>query len=567
MGIFFEKLLAKLLFAIYDFIDTLSGLFNVLSGTQAAGEGRQTFLEIFISSTVSTKVLLGLCLVGVVVAGACVGVRTVKNIVRIKAEGEPVSHMTTVKQGIIAVGASVVCIAFVFMFISFSGTLLNMVNDVIAPKETTTMSQNLFALSVEESPQLDMNNWEKKDGGIMYDESGEPVIDVNNTFGDGFQHQIEYVRPYLKDDNGNYIMSSGWIGHVKGVCKEDPKGGFYEEHGPQCLDFSKDPDQIFGVHGKTFFGLFEDKNKGYEADSPGIVDLEAFNMFTAYLVAVIIIISMFMLSIGLVKRGFDIVVLFICMPLVCGTIPLDDGARFRAWRETLMSKVLIVFGAVISLNVFFMMSAAISGGALSEMFQYLLDSGGLSPSAVGIFKMLLLIGGAVCINGFQAIVARILGTSADEGREAMQSFALITSGVRMGVVGAVGAGRLAAGGGRLLIGGTNRYGRQRTGIFNYAARGANMVGERIGGERYVESRGGQFVRMLGRMGGRYSPYQTAGSTANGARSSGISAPTTIPTVHAAGEKSPTARAAANSMPTGSASHSSAAFKNQTTRKR
>ena len=70
MGIVIEKMFAQLLFWLYDFIDTIGAIFNILTGTQAVGEGNKTLLEVFAESAVSTKVLLGLCLLAVIIAGA-----------------------------------------------------------------------------------------------------------------------------------------------------------------------------------------------------------------------------------------------------------------------------------------------------------------------------------------------------------------------------------------------------------------------------------------------------------------------------------------------------------------
>ncbi len=533
MGILFEKLLAKLLFLIYDFIDTIGAIFNILTGTQKV-DGSKTLLEVFVESAISTKVLLGLCLVSIVIVGASMAVKTVKTVVKFKSGGEPTSHAGTVKQGFYAILSTVVCIFFVFLFISFASMLLNMVNSVIAPQDNTTLAQNLFNLSVQQSYVLDESKWEYREIDYL-DEYGNLVQETDPTSPDGLKWEIdsngnyildddgekipvylkitERYHPYMRDDEGNLIMLTGWVGSW---TAED-------------ISWSMSVDEIFGKHEKDWLKLFEQEDKGYTIQP--MVRLEAFNLFTAYLVAVIMLISMFMLSIGLVKRIYDIIVLIICMPLVCGTIPLDDGARFRAWRETFMSKVLIAFGAVIAVNVFFMISGFIVGGQFGAILDNLLNENILSGAAVTVFRMLLLIGGAMCINGSQTLIARILGTSADESREAMQSFAMITSGVRLGTVGALGVGRLAMGAGRTVFGGTNRYGRERTGILNYAARGANAVGERIGGDNYINSRGGAFVRALGRMGNKGNGGSAAAagnaSTERTGNNSQISQPGTV----------------------------------------
>lgn len=566
MGILIEKLFAQLLFWLYDFIDTLGAIFNILTGTQKADETR-TLLEVFLDSAISTKVLLGLCMVSVVIAGACVGVKTVKNVIKFKAGGEPTSHATTVKQGILGIGASVVCIFFVFMFIAFSSMLLNMVNDVIAPAENLTLSQNLFNLSVEQSYVIDESRWEEREVGDYLDESGHRVQEKDPTSDDGLAWEKDASGNYMLDDEGNKIPV--WIQRIERYhpyVTVDGElliaTGWVDDYTAADIKWSMSPDQVFGVHNKDWIGLFEQADQGYSQQP--MVRLDAFNLFTAYLVAIIMLISMFMLSVGLVKRIYDIIVLVICMPLVCGTIPLDDGARFRAWRETFMSKVLIAFGAVIALNVFFMIAGFIMGPAFD--LTYLINEGILSSFAVSVFKMLLLLGGALCMNSSQTLIARILGTSADEGREAMQSFALITSGVRMAAVGALGVGRAAAGVGRGLFGGTNRYGRERTGIFNYAARGANAIGEKVGGERYSVSRGAAFVRSLGRMGGKSSPFGNNGARnaagGNGGKQAGLIAPNVIKGVRGVADKISSARPTGE-LRTGGSEHRSGAFKNPT----
>lgn len=564
MGIVIEKMFAQLLFWLYDFIDTIGAIFNILTGTQAVGEGNKTLLEVFAESAVSTKVLLGLCLLAVIIAGASVAVKTVKNIVKFKTGGEPVSHAATLGQGCMAIFSSVVCIFFVFMFIAFTSMLLNAVNSVIAPAENKTLSQNLFDLSVEQSYVLDDkltqrevyeydeagNKIQETDesGNLLYDEDNLPI----------YKTKVEYYYPYLKVD-GEYVIESGW----------EKKEGTNEKYSAKDITWSMSPDDVFGIHEKDWIGLFEQSDQGYQNGWKPMVRLEAFNLFTAYLVAVVMLISMFMLSVGLVKRIYDIIVLLICMPLVCGTIPLDDGARFRAWRETFMSKLLVAFGAVIAINVFFMLGNFITSADFAANLQYLTESGVLNDKAVSIFKMLLLLGGAMCMNASQTLIARILGTSADEGREAMQSFAMITSGVRLGAVGALGIGRMAMGAKRATIGGTNRYGRQRVGVFPQMFRGVNAVGERMGGQGYAGSRGAAFVRTLGRMGGNSSSYQNGGergSKLDMMQPHVLHEPGNNANVNAAKDDARGIRPTNGNLRAGGTGNKSGAFKNDNTKK-
>lgn len=534
MGIGFQKILSQLLFWIYDFVDTVGALFNIFTGTQkvtSKEEGSKSLLEVFVDSAISTKVLLGLVLITIIIAGACVGVKTVKNVIKMKAGGEASSHVATVGQGFIAVLSSVACIFFVVLFIAFSTMLLNMVHTTLSDGKDLTLSQNLFALSVEQSYVLDESELKERytdyynDYGERVqdtDDNGEPLWETNENgeMVEKWKQVIEYYYDYKKNPDGTYATETGW-------CKKgkDVEGNtiYYTA---KDITWSMSPDEVFGVHKKNMLGL-EQADKGYTVQP--MVRLDSFNLFTAYLVAVLMVISLFLLSVGLVKRLYDIIVLIICMPLVCGTIPLDDGARFRAWRETFMSKVLVAFGAVIAINVFLMIGDYILGLKFAMVLKYLTDEGILNAVSSVIFKMLLLVGGALCINGCQVLIARIMGTSADESREAMQTLATITSAVRLGAGGLLGAARVALGAGgmgkRALFGGQNRYGRQTTGIANYAARLGYKIGEKKGGDKYTGSKRAAFARWAGRMGGGY------GSNGNSAHQrggrSGISQPNSI----------------------------------------
>ena len=539
-----EKALAQLLFWIYDFIDTVGAIFDILTGTQAVDStlgNKRSLLEVFVESAISTKVLLGLVVITIVIAAACMCIKIVKNIVRIKSEGEPTSHVATLKQGAIAVISSVACIFFVFMFISFSSMLLSMVNDVINPESNITLSQHLFELSVGQCYVYDENEWVENEVDYYYDDSGNRVQKSDPTSPDGlawrtdetgnfifdaqgkkipiYIMKVERYHPYKLDEDGSIMMESGW-------CEKSPGVRYTVKD----INWSMSPDEVFGVARREFF--WENENYGYVREP--MVKMDSFNLFTAYLVAIIMLISMFMLAIGLVKRVYDIIVLMICMPLVCGTIPLDDGARFRTWRETIMSKVLIAFGAVIALNVFYMVGGYIIGGG----FEALLTPLDLHHTTVVVLKMVMLIGGAMCINGSQVLVARIFGTSADESREAMQSFAMITSGVRVGALGLAGIGRVAMGAKRLVFGGTNRYGRSLTGILPLAFRGANALAERVGGEKYENSRGARFVRFLGKMGAK--GFNSLNNATSNRTARSFSNPGSIASIGGAAHKSNTA---------------------------
>ena len=432
MDIAVKKFFAQILFWVYDFLDLLGDIFRVLAGLDpisVSNEGSSsdmTLLEAFMQHTIVSKVLMGLMLVGIIIAMVCGGVRTVKNIVSIKAGAEPRSHSATIGQTFYAILATVGCVFFVLMFIGFSNMLLKCVDKVTSIDGNTSLSATLFDLSVEWSYKLDYDN-PVDTYTIKTDEYGNPVVKTDS---DG-----NYV--YVTDESGNYLDKYGnklppnapiedrmpiyemeWTYYYP--YSSELSSGYYDGHNIGDVDFKRGVDNVFGVHGRLW-GFEYDQ---YAYTQEPIVRLESFNIFTAYLVAIVVLVSIILTCLSLGKRVYDIVVLLFMMPLVCGTIPLDDGARFKAWRETLMSKVLLVFGAVLAMNVFFQATPIIS----------MIDFSAISSNGLvqNIVKMFIYMCGALCVNTSQTLVARVLGTSADESRELMQAMAPVLGAVRFG---------------------------------------------------------------------------------------------------------------------------------------
>ncbi len=56
---------------------------------------------------------------------------------------------------------------------------------------------------------------------------------------------------------------------------------------------------------------------------------------------------------GLMKRIFEIVVLFLIAPPIASIMPLDDGEALKKWRGKFVGKVLGAYGPIVGLNLFF----------------------------------------------------------------------------------------------------------------------------------------------------------------------------------------------------------------------
>ena len=473
MGIAINKMFAQLLFWLYEFLDTIFEMFRVLCGIDTVSvegtDGGQSILNVFLQASNVTKAFLLIFLVAILVAAVSTIVAVVKNIVNMKG-GERKSHARTVGQGfgtIIITGV----MAFVMLFgITMSNYVLIKVNDATAPDSGLTISAQLFDMSVGKSYLYDYENISYEPipvldefGVAMEDEEGNPIVERDE------QGNIIYeeVIPLIRDENGDPIVENGW------------RNG----HTAADLDFSiMKPDDVFGIHKKNIIG-FEQSDGSYTKNP--MVEMESFNFWTAYLVVIVMLVAIIFSMLGLVKRIFDIVLLFIVLPLISATIPLDDGARFKQWRDTVVSKVILAYGAILSVNVFLLIVPTVSTIDFTEL--------GWTAFTENLFKAFLLMGGALAINGGQLLLARLMGTSADESREMAHSARALLGG-------AVAAGGVLRGAKNLAFGGYNKYGRFRTGMLPGAARVGNAAGNFFGGQRYAGSRGASIMHTLGRYG-------------------------------------------------------------------
>lgn len=168
-------------------------------------------------------------------------------------------------------------------------------------------------------------------------------------------------------------------------------------------------------------------------------DLSEMNFFVGIAGGLVILVMFVMSAVMFVQRIFDIILLYIVSPASVSTIPLDDGGRFRIWREMLVSKVLSAYGIILSMNIFFLVVPQISqitffGNAFKD----------------GIVQLLFVIGGAFSITKANMIIAQLTGSNAG-----MQEMQQMMSNVHSGMHMVHTAGRVAAGAAGIIIGGTD----------------------------------------------------------------------------------------------------------------
>ena len=195
------------------------------------------------------------------------------------------------------------------------------------PATTTTFSSMMFKTASYSANRArnDKNFANKVISGQLtnfgifnYAETGE---DCAQLIDDAFAYNIKLV-----DNNSNVII----LGDMEGLAGEGPF--FTLKEGQKIENLSK-----FNVSLVWYF-----------------YDLWQFNFLIGFAFVIIGTKLLCSIVLGLMKRIIELVTLFVVSPPIIATMPLDSGKSFGNWKKSFLSKALGVFGAVIGMNLIFL---------------------------------------------------------------------------------------------------------------------------------------------------------------------------------------------------------------------
>ena len=154
--------------------------------------------------------------------------------------------------------------------------------------------------------------------------------------------------------------------------------------------------EIFGDYTTGF--VFPDKWK-YN----GMVNPDKFLYLPSLIAGVALAIALVVAVLNLAKRVYEIIFMYFVMPMSMSTLPLDDGARFKTWRETFITKIVIAYGTVFSVNIFVLLLPLITRMRIGE----------ISGFGNSMFLIFMIVGGAMVIPAGQALFCKLFGQADD----------------------------------------------------------------------------------------------------------------------------------------------------------
>lgn len=430
MEIFFKKLIANIAFLMMRVLDGFFDAFNIYTGVDdlPAGNGQEAtdIVSFFINNPTIEKVFYWILIISVALLAMFTIAGVIKNMVTNKK-----SVMKVVSQfggALLALFLTMIVFGGVMVI---GNTILREIDGAFDQGENLTMSQRIIDIAVKsDNAETDENEggWRRKGDGTYYSSK-------------------DFVLPTTAED---------FFGH-------------YKESGLTGFEIASEVSVTVDDEGNEKYEITYDTHK-----RGGMADLYKTNLFLLFFTPLILLVLVFITLISLAKRLFEIVSLYLYMPLIVSTIPFDDGAKFKIWRETTFSKLFSVYGTVIALNLYILFLGIMGDGI----------NIGKSDWATKLFNLLLIIGGALAASGGAALFGQLIGASPDSGRNLGQSIysgmmmASAGAGIARGVTGAI----IGRKGGHSGGGGA---GGRSGGILRGIGKALDMGGKILGGNAYT----------------------------------------------------------------------------------
>lgn len=138
-----------------------------------------------------------------------------------------------------------------------------------------------------------------------------------------------------------------------------------------------------------------------------------------------------------VDRVLSLVILYIAAPISISTSMIDDGARFKLWRDQFLSKFIMGYGMILAINIYALVCNIVMA---PEMVFF---PGEDSAFLELIMKLLIIGGGALTMQKSLALIGNLVshGGGSNELRDSMSAGGL----ARMAAGAAKGAAGMALG--------------------------------------------------------------------------------------------------------------------------
>jgi hypothetical protein len=391
-------------------IDLLMDAINIFSGMETIGNESQTIFDIFFNQSVINRALWSVTVISMTL---CLGF-SIFAVVRSMGDTEqkrPLGAVlgSTVKAMLTFLLVPLLCI----ICINIAGLTLRQINILLRGGDgnrPVSMSGTMFVKATlpkdvhwlgwfAEDPNEKNEAWSvfwdvvKNDDGMTWDKG---------------RSQFEEIWQYLVNDMVNTRRIPGYW------AAEMPESGsirlVYVEYTSEQMSDRQRRDRHAQL---TRMYQNGERSVAFGHFDRITLDFNVYNMLTSpnYYVMIItsfmMIIMLFMSLLIFLQRIFELLLLYLAAPFFVAPMPLDEGAKFKSWRDAFVGKTIAGFSTIITLQMLILLMPVILDPEL------LLH---VDPAANAILKALLIVGGFFAAYKSHTFIASIAspGTASTE---------------------------------------------------------------------------------------------------------------------------------------------------------
>lgn len=163
--------------------------------------------------------------------------------------------------------------------------------------------------------------------------------------------------------------------------------------------------------------------------------LSNFPFFFSWIAGGVVLFGIGSAMLVFVDRVLSLVILYIAAPISLSTSVIDEGARFKLWRDQFLSKFIMGYGMILSINIY----ALVCGLVMKPDFSFFVGEDTGTQFLNLIMKLLLIAGGALTMQKSMALIGNLVssGAGSNELRDSMSagSLARLAKGGALGLAG------------------------------------------------------------------------------------------------------------------------------------
>ncbi|MBQ2377096.1 MAG: hypothetical protein II297_01705, partial [Clostridia bacterium] len=169
------------------------------------------------------------------------------------------------------------------------------------------------------------------------------------------------------------------------------------------------------------------------------MNLSDFPFFFSFIAAGVVLFGVGSAMLIFVDRVLSLVILYIAAPISISTSVIDEGARFKLWRDQFLSKFIMGYGMILAINIY----ALVCGLVMNPDFAFFAGDDIKTEFLDLIMKLLIIAGGALTMQKSMALVGNLVsqGAGSNELRDnafSMGGLARMAKGVAGKALGAAG---------------------------------------------------------------------------------------------------------------------------------